>query len=148
MWPYSHIEYDNGYLAFSNRSRSFEIWRLVSSFPHDDDPEHPYPPSVDIPQLQAYQQATTRYAQENGCARGHFKPWALLDFTLDERPTASVRASILVYPTFVAASCERVYLFDLPSSSLAGTIKNLGNTDAEHRWISYVELSTRYVFVC
>ncbi|TFK95502.1 hypothetical protein BDV98DRAFT_556347 [Pterulicium gracile] len=142
MWPYSHIEYDNGYLAFSNRSRSFEIWRLATIDEHN---LYPYPPSVDLAQIRAYVNADTQHATENGDTRGHFKPWALLDFTPDDR---RVRASRLVYPTFAAASCETVYLFDLPSSRLAGTIKNLGSSSTAHRWISYVELSERYVFVC
>jgi hypothetical protein len=76
--------------------------------------------------------------------RGHFMPWALLEFD------GFTRAYRFVYPTLLVSAFDRAFLWHIPSAELSQTILDLQTLADGHPLgdINYVELSERYVFIC
>ncbi|KAH9019012.1 hypothetical protein EDB85DRAFT_2294341 [Lactarius pseudohatsudake] len=127
--PFSHCEYDNGYLVFDRMSEEKEVWRLASDFSAEGEVATHSPP--DVEQMDASACAATVYHQY--APRGQFRPWAVLalpSFTIMYR---------LAYPTLIFANSRHAFLYDLRTGSLVQTI------DLQ---ICYVDVNERYVFVC
>ncbi|KAH9047901.1 hypothetical protein EDB84DRAFT_1434624 [Lactarius hengduanensis] len=106
--PFSHCEYDNGYLVFDRMSEEKEVWRLASDFSAEGEVATHSPP--DVEQMDASACAATVYHQY--APRGQFRPWAVLalpSFTIMYR---------LAYPTLIFANSRHAFLYDLRTGSL------------------------------
>ncbi|KAH9038737.1 hypothetical protein EDB85DRAFT_2141626 [Lactarius pseudohatsudake] len=129
--PFSHCEYDNGYLVFDRMNEEKEVWRPASDFSAEGEVATHSPP--DVEQMDASACAVTVYHQY--APRGQFRPWAVLalpSFTIMYR---------LAYPTLIFANSRHAFLYDLRTGSLVQTIDI-------HLQICYVDVNERYVFVC
>lgn len=134
MVEFPHVEYENGFMIFNMRGQRKEVWRLVGS--------HADIPFVGADGQQQRQSDLSRSAHTSTYPRGHFEAWCTLN---TPTPTSAFR---FVYPTLLAATRRRLFLYDIPSGQLE---KDFSITEPEldnQTIITYVELSQRHVFVC
>ncbi|KAH7926821.1 hypothetical protein BV22DRAFT_1062053 [Leucogyrophana mollusca] len=145
LWSLTHVgayancEHDRGYIVYNRTDGCKEVWRRSCDFIASDVSEG-YPP--DWRMLHASELAAKRHASPT--RRGHYQPLALLQMP---KPT---RASRFTYPTLIAATADRAYLWDIPTSRLVQTIPNIQMANAPGRLgrICNVEVSDRYAFFC
>lgn len=138
---YAHIEYGDGFLIFDRSDGSKEVWRHVLS---------PWVAPSTISPPDALQRLVSITASTSQ-SRGIFLPHAHI------LPPTPTRAYRYVHPTLLLASWNQLHLFDVPSGALVQTIVNIHiisppPAPPEHfrllGELNYVELSTRYAFVC
>ncbi|CAA7268568.1 unnamed protein product [Cyclocybe aegerita] len=123
---YAHIEYSEGYMIFDRLDNSREVWRLQDIEATDalvDEESQP-----DQFQIEEFEMGMhlARYVQLTRSSdvaqlplRGCFEPYALL--TAPE----VTRCSRFVYPTLLAASLDRVYLWDVPTGRVMEVLEGL-----------------------
>ncbi|KAH7926823.1 hypothetical protein BV22DRAFT_1086128 [Leucogyrophana mollusca] len=138
VWD-AHCEYDRGYIVFDRFDKCKEVWRRNRDFIASDVPEG-YPP--DEKMLRVSELAAERHVSST--RRGHYRPWALLKMP---EPTQAFR---FVYPTLIAATADRAYLWDIPTSRLVQTIPDIQMANAPGRLgtINSVEVSDQYALFC
>ncbi|TFY58766.1 hypothetical protein EVJ58_g6219 [Rhodofomes roseus] len=135
---WAHVEYGRGFLVFDRISGQKEIWRLADDI--DNSSVSASPP--DTSQLEAFSVTSRRHGRSG---RGRLRPWALL--TMPEM----TRACRFVYPTFLAASQNTAYLWDLPSARLVQTLHGFQamHNDIEPLGdVRYVDVDARHVVLC
>ncbi|KAG8922774.1 hypothetical protein FRC02_011619 [Tulasnella sp. 418] len=128
---FSHVEWSNGFLAFTEEGDRVEVWRRsIDAW----DPDK-YLPGDPLPQQLAavsFHGPTSRPSPEtpNPGRRGVYVP-----YTIFQAPS-SCRVSRLVYPDLVMASSitQEAYIWDIPSSSLIETMEIIPHEQAEYRF--------------
>ncbi|KAG8960275.1 hypothetical protein FRC03_006820 [Tulasnella sp. 419] len=150
---FSHVEWSNGFLAFTEEGDRVEVWRRsIDAW----DPDK-YLPGDPLPQQLAavsFHGPTSRPSPEtpNPGRRGVYVP-----YTIFQAPS-SCRVSRLVYPDLVMASSitQEAYIWDIPSSSLIETMEIIPHEQAEYRFslfppsdfIYYADISKDHVIIC
>jgi len=137
--PWSHIEFDEGFLIWSGKSSEIDIWRRTSDQISNPLPAH-NPTERQQSELNLINLSRPREVDEVS-HRGQFQPFTLLT------TPAPISASRYVHPHLVAATrnCSFAYVYDVPNARLFKTIPLEENsTDM----VRYVEHSQKHVFVC
>lgn len=113
MPAYAHLEYELGYMIFNRDDGNTEIWqRTQDSSPSSLITSHP-----DQRQLNMAERLSATVPTP--CARAQFSPYALL---LMPEPT---RASRFVFPTLLASSLEKAFLWDVPTGERVQTLEGI-----------------------
>jgi hypothetical protein len=143
---WAHCEYENGYLIFDCLEGGIEVWRLASDFAVDDEGASHSPP--DGNQRSASTFAAAVHYQN--APRGHFRPWAKLNF-----PQLMLLAYRFAYPTLLYAGNEHAFLHDVRTGALVQTImieldmeEDLLEGGEDFGGVRYVDVNERHAFVC
>ncbi len=153
---YSHLEADAGFICFTRRDHSVEVWRrsldavkeetYLACSPHPSQVmASPLPVPVFPPTFPpVYGALEERWDTEDLYRRGAYLPFALLEH--DVAP----RASRLVYPTLATASedAKKAYLWNVATATLVETIDIQGPSEAPNTRLAYIDVSKTHLFVC
>jgi hypothetical protein len=133
VWPFSHCEYDNGYIVF-NRRHQKEVWRVASEWSSNRDI------SVASPLDQRQIMMAELFREDTATnTRGQFMPCALITVPED------THAFRLFFPTLAVAGPNCYYLWDVRTGTLIQSVVDPDlNADSQ---VNYVEVSERHVFV-
>ncbi|KIJ54326.1 hypothetical protein M422DRAFT_775467 [Sphaerobolus stellatus SS14] len=139
--PYAHCEFTDGFLIFTRRGNTVEVWRRKRDAKADPCPGTLFGDSIQRLAASVAIQTQLSISEDD---RGAFVPWTTI------RPPNNLRALRATSSKLLLASvdAQEAYLYNLPSGTLKQTVPFLKTTEEPRMEVTYVELSRRHAFIC